>query len=66
MHRLSRDLVLIWQVLHGDIPQASREKTMAAFRSGRFRVLIATDVAARGLSPSDRVLFHTARGHVSN
>eukprot|EP00322_Chrysochromulina_rotalis_P013352 CAMPEP_0115882808 /NCGR_PEP_ID=MMETSP0287-20121206/29205_1 /TAXON_ID=412157 /ORGANISM="Chrysochromulina rotalis, Strain UIO044" /LENGTH=759 /DNA_ID=CAMNT_0003338917 /DNA_START=1 /DNA_END=2284 /DNA_ORIENTATION=- len=35
--------------LHGDIPQAAREKVMAAFRSGRFRVLIATDVAARGL-----------------
>ena len=35
--------------LHGDIPQAVREKTMAAFRSGKFRVLIATDVAARGL-----------------
>ena len=38
------------KVLHGDIPQATREKVMAAFRSGRFRVLIATDVAARGLS----------------
>ena len=36
-------------MLHGDIPQAAREKTMAAFRNGRFRVLIATDVAARGL-----------------
>ena len=34
--------------MHGDIPQASREKTMAAFRAGRFRVLVATDVA-RGL-----------------
>ena len=27
----------------------TREKTMAAFRAGRFRVLVATDVAARGL-----------------
>jgi ATP-dependent RNA helicase DDX21 len=35
--------------LHGDIPQATREKTMAAFRAGKCRVLIATDVAARGL-----------------
>ena len=35
--------------LHGDIPQGAREKTMAAFRSGKFRVLVATDVAARGL-----------------
>ena len=35
--------------LHGDIPQAARTKTMDAFRQGRFRVLVATDVAARGL-----------------
>ncbi len=35
--------------LHGDISQPVREKTMAAFRKGRFRVLIATDVAARGI-----------------
>ncbi|KAK1868725.1 hypothetical protein I4F81_011208 [Pyropia yezoensis] len=35
--------------LHGDIPQATREQTIAAFRSGKIRVLVATDVAARGL-----------------
>ena len=35
--------------LHGDVAQATREKTMEAFRNGRFRVLVATDVAARGL-----------------
>eukprot|EP00126_Sphaerothecum_destruens_P002408 Sdes_comp15846_c0_seq1m4932 len=37
------------QVLHGDIPQKQRETTLAGFRSGKFNVLIATDVAARGL-----------------
>mmetsp|Transcript_5239 Transcript_5239/g.18616 ORF Transcript_5239/g.18616 Transcript_5239/m.18616 type:complete len:439 (+) Transcript_5239:847-2163(+) len=37
------------RALHGDIPQALREKTMAAFRKGAFKILIATDVAARGL-----------------
>ena len=37
------------KALHGDVPQATREATMAAFRKGKFRVLIATDVAARGL-----------------
>eukprot|EP01135_Chromosphaera_perkinsii_P012096 Nk52_evm34s2579 gene=Nk52_evmTU34s2579 len=37
------------QVLHGDIPQKQRETTIAGFRSGKFSVLIATDVAARGL-----------------
>eukprot|EP00466_Bigelowiella_natans_P001358 jgi/Bigna1/55036/estExt_Genewise1Plus.C_490042 len=35
--------------LHGDIAQEQREKTLAAFRDGNFRCLIATDVAARGL-----------------
>ena len=35
--------------LHGDMRQAKREKIMRDFREGRFRVLVATDVAARGL-----------------
>ena len=35
--------------LHGDIAQASREATLDAFKKGKFRVLVATDVAARGL-----------------
>ena len=39
-------------VLHGDIPQAQRERTMQAFRDSRVRILIATDVAARGLDVS--------------
>jgi len=36
-------------VLHGDIPQSSREVTMENFRTGKIRLLLATDVAARGL-----------------
>lgn len=35
--------------LHGDIAQGQREATLAGFRSGKFAVLVATDVAARGL-----------------
>lgn len=35
--------------LHGDIPQAQREKILARFRSRKTRVLVATDVAARGI-----------------
>ncbi|KAJ2474597.1 hypothetical protein EV174_005570 [Coemansia sp. RSA 2320] len=37
------------QALHGDIPQAQREITLKAFREGSLRVIICTDVAARGL-----------------
>jgi hypothetical protein len=36
-------------VLHGDIAQAQRETTFQAFRDGKFKVLVATDVASRGL-----------------
>ena len=35
--------------LHGDMTQATREKVLRAFRQGRTEVLVATDVAARGL-----------------
>lgn len=36
-------------VLHGDMNQNMRDKVMAEFRNGRIDLLIATDVAARGL-----------------
>jgi len=35
--------------LHGDITQQMRERTLARFREGRIEILVATDVAARGL-----------------
>ena len=35
--------------IHGDLTQARREKVLSDFRSGKIMVLIATDVAARGL-----------------
>ncbi len=35
--------------LNGDIPQAQREQTIKRFKSGQFDILVATDVAARGL-----------------
>lgn len=44
------------RALHGDIPQATREKTLGDFRSGKFQVLVATDVAARGLDINGIVL----------
>lgn len=35
--------------LHGDIPQGQREKILARFRIKKTRILVATDVAARGI-----------------
>ena len=37
------------RVLHGDIPQSRRIKTIQQFKQGKFRLLVATDVAARGI-----------------
>lgn len=37
------------EVLHGDIPQTQREITFKGFKEGRFHILVATDVASRGL-----------------
>lgn len=39
--------------LHGDMRQSSRDNVMKKFRNGTIDVLIATDVAARGLDVSD-------------
>ena len=39
--------------IHGDIPQAKREKTLQTFRDGKLTVLIATDVASRGIDVDD-------------
>ena len=35
--------------MHGDMPQKERDAIMAEFRAGETRVLITTDVWARGL-----------------
>ena len=35
--------------LNGDIPQAQRERTVERLKKGKFDILVATDVAARGL-----------------
>ena len=41
------------QAIHGDIPQRLREQTLKKFKDGKIRVLVATDVAARGLDIDD-------------
>ena len=39
--------------LHGDIPQSQRNQVMNGFREGAFEILVATDVAARGIDVDD-------------
>lgn len=41
------------QALHGDMRQSQRNTTMQDFRRGKFDILVATDVAARGIDVDD-------------
>ena len=41
------------EAIHGDIQQRVREATLKKFKEGKLRVLVATDVAARGLDIDD-------------
>jgi ATP-dependent RNA helicase RhlE len=47
------------QRIHGNRSQAQRTDALAGFKSGKYRVLVATDIAARGIDV-------TALGHVIN
>ncbi|WP_163930883.1 ATP-dependent RNA helicase DbpA [Paraferrimonas sp. SM1919] len=50
--------------LHGDLDQRGRDQTLVRFANGSARVLVATDVAARGLDISDLdmvINYHLAR-----
>ena len=48
--------------IHGDITQAQREKVLRAFKAKKTRVLVATDVAARGIDVND--LTHVVNFHL--
>ena len=41
------------QAFHGDLSQGAREKVLQSFKDGEVRVLVATDVAARGIDIID-------------
>lgn len=41
------------EALHGDMKQSARDHVMNAFRSGKLSILVATDVAARGIDVTD-------------
>jgi ATP-dependent RNA helicase RhlE len=61
-NRLAKQLVrngISAERIHGNRSQAQRTKALAGFKSGQFRVLVATDIAARGIDV-------TALGHVVN
>src|SRR4029077_15865378 len=47
------------QRIHGNRSQPQRTEALGGFKSGRYRVLVATDIAARGIDV-------TALGHVIN
>jgi ATP-dependent RNA helicase RhlE len=54
--RVARKLVqdgIPAQAIHGNKSQGARERTMQGFRGGKVRVLVATDIAARGIDVDD-------------
>ncbi|MBL8671402.1 MAG: DEAD/DEAH box helicase [Alphaproteobacteria bacterium] len=53
LHRTLQRAGLNAGCLHGDLPQSKRTETLDAFRRGEITLLVASDVAARGLDISD-------------
>ncbi len=53
LHRLLKDQGMAASCLHGDLTQYQRDAVMDAFRKGKTNVMVATDVAARGIDVKD-------------
>jgi ATP-dependent RNA helicase DeaD len=53
LYRTLRDKGMNVKALHGDMSQGARDGVMISFKGGRLPVLVATDVAARGLDIAD-------------
>jgi ATP-dependent RNA helicase RhlE len=65
--RLSKDLNkanVRADALHGDKTQSARERALANFKAGRLKVLVATDIAARGIDVDD--LTHVINYDIPN
>jgi ATP-dependent RNA helicase DeaD len=52
LYRKLRDKGMNVKALHGDLSQGQRDGVMLSFKGGRVQILVATDVAARGLDIS--------------
>jgi ATP-dependent RNA helicase DeaD len=52
LYRTLRDRGMNVKALHGDMTQGGRDGVMISFKGGRVQILVATDVAARGLDIS--------------
>lgn len=49
----SSEIAHLVEAMHGDISQIQRERTLKKFKENRFPVLVATDVASRGIHIPD-------------
>ena len=48
-----KDLGASCAAIHGDLPQSARERSLQRFAEGKLAILVATDVAARGIDIDD-------------
>ncbi len=64
LSRLLSNKGLSTDALHGDMEQRQREKVLRNFRNGDFDILVATDVAARGLDITD--VSHVYNYHMAS